>query len=250
VRLGFSVAAHIHPEILLVDEILAVGDHRFQLKCFQWVKDFLRSEKTFFLVSHNMHHIESVCQRVLYIKAGRIAFDGPPEQAISHYMIDLSERDDDDVEALPGRKVVAGDFDITAIRILDSAGNPTESAEVNGPVRIELDYLAPNPVASPKIEIAFNCGTLRIGQTNTISDCAAPEALGGIGTVTFNMGSCPLMPNRYSIDIFVADGDSNADLIAWQHAASLNVLPPAGFRMASGKPGFIKIPASWGFAHT
>ena len=85
-RLAFSVAAHIAAEMLVIDEILAVGDLSFQRKCFDWINSFLNSGKTLFLVSHQMHQIEKICSRVLYLRAGRIVYDGSPDQAIARYL--------------------------------------------------------------------------------------------------------------------------------------------------------------------
>lgn len=245
VRLGFSVAAHIFPDILLIDEILAVGDHRFQLKCFEWVKKFLQSGQTFFLVSHNMHHIESVCKRVLYIRSGQIAYDGPPEVGISRYMSDLAKKDDDGSERTIGRKIKATDFDVVGIRLVDGQGNVTDTVEVGAPFSIQIDYRAPKKVARPKIEVSVKCGTLCVGQANTVSDRCSPDVLVGEGTISFEMSACVFTPNRYSVDIFVADGETMADIVVLQQALFFNVISPVGFRIASGSPGFMKIPGTW-----
>lgn len=245
VRLGFSVAAHIFPDILLIDEILAVGDHRFQLKCFEWVKTFLRSGQTFFLVSHNMHHIESVCKRVLYVRKGQIAFDGPPEVGISRYMSDLARTDDDGSGHTIGRKIKVTEFDVVAVRLVDHNGNVTDTIEIGAPFSVQLDYKAPTKVVRPKIEISVKCGTLCVGQANTVSDRCSPEALIGEGTVTFTMSACLFSPNRYSVDLFVADGETMADILALEQALFFNVISPAGFKIASGAPGFVKIPGTW-----
>jgi lipopolysaccharide transport system ATP-binding protein len=246
VRLGFSVAAHIHPDILLIDEILAVGDHRFQKKCFEWVREFLKTDRTFFLVSHNMHHIESVCKRVLYVKDGRIAFDGLPEEAISRYQADYSTSSGDEAY-VRGRKVQVSDFAITDVRVLGEDGEPTDAAYTDHPLTVQIGYSAPTPVERPKIELALNCDTQRIGQANTLSDEAAPELLQGEGTITFSWPRCFLIPNSYSMDVFVADGKSAADLFVWANAFKLRVEAKPGFRIASGRPGIFKIPGTWEF---
>jgi len=246
VRLGFSVAAHIYPEILLIDEILAVGDHRFQKKCFEWVREFLKTEQTFFLVSHNMHHIESVCKRVLYVKEGQIAFDGPPEEAISRYQGDFTSQPQDGSQ-VDGRKLEVTDFCVTNMRLTGEDGEATDTVFIDHPFHLEIHYEAPTPVPRPKVEIAVNCETQRVGQTNTISDGVAPEVLQGKGVITFSWSRCFLTPNGYSLDLFVSDGDSAADLVVWTNAISFRVGAKKGFRMASGRPGLVKIPGLWEF---
>ena len=147
---GFSVAAHIYPDILLIDEILAVGDHRFQKKCFEWIRGFLKTEQTFFLVSHNMHHIESVCKRVLYVKNGQIAFDGTPEEAISRYQADANSVTST-TEQIDGQKLQVSDFRVTDLVLLGEDEQPTDRVFIEHPLTIELHYEAGTPVPRPKI---------------------------------------------------------------------------------------------------
>src|SRR5438552_12407063 len=85
VRLAFAVAAHLEPEILLVDEVLAVGDLAFQHKCLNHMRVLTRSGMTIILVSHNMAAIQSCCRRALFLEAGTIAADGAPVEVIDHY---------------------------------------------------------------------------------------------------------------------------------------------------------------------
>ena len=93
VRLAFAVAAHLEPEILLVDEVLAVGDVAFQKKCLGKMQSVARKGRTVLLVSHNMAAIRNLCQRTLLIDSGRIIVDGPTDQAIAKYPIETSMRE-------------------------------------------------------------------------------------------------------------------------------------------------------------
>jgi lipopolysaccharide transport system ATP-binding protein len=247
VRLGFSVAAHIYPEILLIDEILAVGDHRFQKKCFEWVQRFLDTGQTFFLVSHNMHHIESVCRRVLYVKNGNIAFDGPPEEAISRYQADFNALAPGE-SYVDGHKLQVSDLRLTDLRLIGAEGEETDTVFIEHPLAIELHYEAPTPIPRPKIELAINCETQRVGQTNTLSDQISPEVLEGKGVIRFDWPRCFLTPNLYSLDVFIADGNTAADLVVWTNAMHFRVEAKKGFRIASGRPGLVKIPGTWTFA--
>lgn len=92
VRLAFSVAAHLNPDILIVDEVLAVGDQAFQQKCLGKLKDTAQTGRTVLFVSHNMTAVKSLCSRIIYLKDGEIAYDGSPEEAISRYLaVDKSD---------------------------------------------------------------------------------------------------------------------------------------------------------------
>lgn len=84
-RLGFSVAAHLDPEILLIDEVLAVGDLRFQAKCLEKLDEFKKRHVTIVLVSHSLGEVRSFCERVIWLKDGRIAADGKPGSVIPRY---------------------------------------------------------------------------------------------------------------------------------------------------------------------
>jgi len=86
VRLAFSVAAHLNPDILVVDEVLAVGDQAFQQKCLGKLKDSANDGRTVFFVSHNMASVKNLCTRIIYIKDGKVEYDGEPDKAIALYL--------------------------------------------------------------------------------------------------------------------------------------------------------------------
>ncbi|HDL77150.1 MAG TPA: ABC transporter ATP-binding protein, partial [Lentisphaerae bacterium] len=96
VRLGFSVAAHLDPDILLVDEVLAVGDARFQLKCLDHMRRLINSGKAQMLVSHYMHNIQGLCDRVIWLDQGRIKAEGPADEVTRRYTEFMYRAGDDD----------------------------------------------------------------------------------------------------------------------------------------------------------
>ena len=173
-RLGFSVAAHMLPDILLMDEILSVGDLAFQKKCIDWMYRYADCAPHLLLASHQMHHIEMLCPRVLYLDKGRIVFDGPAERAISLYLSDLGCRGRLPGQPVPEARLQAGPLAVSSVSLRDDRDRAAESIAVDSPLRIRIDYEAPVPVEHPKVEIAVNCGGRRIGQANTIADRALP----------------------------------------------------------------------------
>ena len=86
VRLGFSIAAHLEPEILIIDEVLAVGDQDFQDQCVKKMKDFAAKGKTVLFVSHNMASVKALCQRGIVLEKGSLSFDGEIDEAIQYYL--------------------------------------------------------------------------------------------------------------------------------------------------------------------
>ena len=123
-RLAFAVAAHLQPDILIVDEVLAVGDAAFQRKCLGKMGDVAKQGRTVLFVSHNMGAVRSLCTRALVFSAGRMMFDGLTDEAISYYLTKTAARAGDN----EGLIVFEGDADPTAelalraIRLTDSVG--------------------------------------------------------------------------------------------------------------------------------
>ncbi len=139
-RLAFSVAAHLVPDVLLVDEVLAVGDMEFQKKCIGKMGDIGRAGRTVLLVSHNLSAIQSLCSRVIWIHDGRIRESGEPADVVSHYLqeatSEVAERCWDDPASAPGCDKVR--LKRAAIRC--ESGKPAESLTMVDPVLVEFEY--------------------------------------------------------------------------------------------------------------
>lgn len=164
VRLAFSVAAHFEPEILLVDEVLAVGDAEFQARCLGRMEDMGATGRTVLFVSHNMQAVSQLCDRALLLDGGSIVRDGPSEEIVAHYLQTSagagSIRSWPDLEDAPGDAVVR----LRSVRIVRADGSSADFVDVRRPVGIELGFtvLGPGPPVLPKIkvvaggQIAFN----------------------------------------------------------------------------------------------
>ncbi|MBU4288994.1 MAG: ABC transporter ATP-binding protein [Proteobacteria bacterium] len=140
VRLAFAVAAHLEPEILLVDEVLAVGDIPFQKKCLGKMSDVAKGGRTVLFVSHNMQAIQKLCTRVIILHEGRVVMDGPTDEATSKYLGDgmglNGEQIWPDINNAPGDNVVR----MHAVRVLDQNGKVCANYDVRDPVSIEVEY--------------------------------------------------------------------------------------------------------------
>jgi lipopolysaccharide transport system ATP-binding protein len=140
VRLAFAVAAHLEPEILLVDEVLAVGDVAFQRKCLGKMGDVARGGQTVVFVSHNMAAIKSLCQRAILLDGGQQKMNGPVAEVVQTYLADgaqpTSEQVWADIKTAPGDDKTR----LRAVRILDTDGRPITQAELESPFILEVEY--------------------------------------------------------------------------------------------------------------
>lgn len=151
VRLAFAVAAHVDPEILIVDEVLAVGDMAFQRKCLNKMQDAGAKGRTVLFVSHNMPAVARLCDRVILIEHGRILRDGPAPEVIDAYLgtgyRPTAERSWTDLSSAPGNEVVR----LTGVRVCDETGKTVEISDIRRPVGVEMSYevLEPGRVLVP-----------------------------------------------------------------------------------------------------
>ncbi len=153
VRLAFAVAAYLEPEILIVDEVLAVGDARFQKKCLEKMKDVGKHGRTVLFVSHNMPAVARLCQRTILLEGGRILADGPSHQVLNKYLhseeSSKAERQWPDLTKAPGDEVVR----LCSTRAKTNDGRVLHSYEINKPIGIEMVY----EVLKPGYELMVYC---------------------------------------------------------------------------------------------
>ncbi|MGA8147302.1 MAG: polysaccharide ABC transporter ATP-binding protein, partial [Gallionellaceae bacterium] len=148
VRLAFAVAAHLEPEILLVDEVLAVGDAEFQQKCLGKMRDVTREGRTVVFVSHNLAAVRALCQRALVLENGRLVFDGATEDAVHRYLGHSGDTSGAVVHADALRRHVGklrlySDepfFECTRIAVLDEEGLPSTSFGSDEGITVAVDY--------------------------------------------------------------------------------------------------------------
>ena len=139
-RLAFAVAAHLEPEILIVDEVLAVGDADFQKKCLGKMAGVAKEGRTIFFVSHNMPAITRLCERVIYLNEGKLCHDGPTHEVVKAYLHSglgsMSSREWLDQDKAPGAEVAR----LWAVRIRTEDGQCTDRIDIRKPVGLEIEY--------------------------------------------------------------------------------------------------------------
>jgi lipopolysaccharide transport system ATP-binding protein len=151
-RLAFAVAAHLEPEILIVDEVLAVGDARFQKKCLSKMQDVSQAGRTVLFVSHSMPAITRLCQRAILLDHGSVIADGPVHQVVTTYLSSdtgTAAAREWPADRAPGSEIVR----LRAVRVRDGQGAVVEAADIRQPVRVEMEYdvLRPGHVLLPNL---------------------------------------------------------------------------------------------------
>ncbi len=161
VRLAFAVAAHLQPEILLIDEVLAVGDASFQKKCLAKMQDVGQQGRTVFFVSHNMSAITRLCKRTILMDAGGVLADGPSYQIVNNYLQSglgtSAAREWPDAATAPGNSVVR----LHAVRVRTSSGEVTDALDIRQPIGLEMEFevLQPGHLLAPNYHLHNEEGT-------------------------------------------------------------------------------------------
>jgi lipopolysaccharide transport system ATP-binding protein len=167
-RLAFAVAAHLDPDIILVDEVLAVGDARFQEKCLNKMHDVSQQGRTVLFVSHNMPAVARLCERVILIDAGTVAMEGISAQVVSAYLRkdsgSAAASEWADPGKAPGRDVAIA----RAVRVRDDTGAVTETFDVRRPVCVEIEYdvLKPGRALSAHFAVSNADGRMVVMETD------------------------------------------------------------------------------------
>jgi lipopolysaccharide transport system ATP-binding protein len=227
VRLAFAVAAHLEPEILVVDEVLAVGDAEFQKKCLGKMGDVARlDERTILFVSHNMAAIEALCSRCIYLEQGHVAFDGSTADAISRYLSAGSESHESavgvfDLEGEPGNERGL----LRRLRVLSNTGVPVDSVRMGDGLTliVEVDGVSALQGSEIGIEVRSQLDQLlfSIGTNQKAPRSMSPR--GQTEEIVFELDRMPLVPGSYWLTVGVWDPDSRTALTV-ERAASINVI--------------------------
>lgn len=238
-RLGFAVAAHLDSEILLVDEVLAVGDGEFQKKCLQTMDDLHNTERTVVFVSHNLAAVEHLCSRAIWVDAGRIREDGNPKDVISSYMSTFAEarRHSVDLRLVTSRRG-SGHIRFTMLEFLgqDRIAKPIVHSGDTIVVRLHFDVL--QHVASPifGLEIYTRLGTLAAQIHTYNSGVDLPNIVPGTWALDVEIYDLNLAPGPYTVSLFAANlGYMFHDVL--QHCALLEVEPSSRYGFGRGLTG-------------
>ena len=223
VRLAFAVAAHLRSEILIVDEVLAVGDLDFQRKCLGKMRDVASDGRTVLLVSHNMAAVGNLCSRAVLLRGGRVVLVGDVAEAVVAYSTheesilvgDLRDRHD---------RTGRGEIRASTISITGADGELTRSVRYGQPFDIVVDYEAQKALEHVLVSVSLNMldGT-RIA---TLSSGFRNESFSvskGPGTFACRLPGLPLRPDTYSIDVFIHGAHAFHDYV--EQAMTFDIAP-------------------------
>ncbi len=242
-RLGFSVAIHVDPDVLLVDEVLAVGDEGFTHKCLDKFGEFRRRGKTILLVTHSLGLVERFCDEALWLNAGQVRADGDPMRVVGEYLMAVEKTEEAQLAAAnaravglvaeapraegPGRAPAPGDepglqnmfeagegrwgsreIEITDVTLLDGRGEPTFSFHSGEPMAIRLKVRAHQPATDFVFGFGlFNADGVCCYGTNTYLEQMNPETLTGEAEATLALERLDLVEGTYKIDVAVHKKD-------------------------------------------
>jgi lipopolysaccharide transport system ATP-binding protein len=206
-RLGFSVAAHISPDILLVDEVLSVGDIPFQTKCAERMQQLRANGATIVFISHNMHAVRGICDRCILMEKGQIRYQGRVDEVIKVYQDTFHNKSSRQVVRGYGNGNSVGTkaVDITKVELFDKDGNYRDKYELGESLVARIHYKAHREIKSP----VFSVGFIRSDGLNVCSNTSAgqiePERIKGPGIVQLSVPELKLIPDNYSFVALVSD---------------------------------------------
>jgi lipopolysaccharide transport system ATP-binding protein len=206
VRLAFAVAAHLEPDILIVDEVLAVGDAAFQQKCLGKMRSIRSEGRTVIVVSHNMSTVSSLCERVVWLKEGRVEATGPTHEVIRRY---LSEGVENDFTWTPRHGVLSA-FEYRSISVTrGDGGAPGDAFPASAPIDVVFDFTIHEQFPASRIEMRLSNDLGDLLFTSTSADpTERPAHDWALGPQQFICRIPPnlLMPGRYFITVTEPNG--------------------------------------------
>ncbi|HUQ40258.1 MAG TPA: ABC transporter ATP-binding protein [Acidimicrobiales bacterium] len=204
VRLGFSVAINVDPDVLLVDEVLAVGDEEFQRRCGEKFADLKASGKTIVIVSHALGSVRNLCDQVAWLEHGVLKDVGEPGNVVDSYVGEVhAERA---VEDGDGSRWGSGEGRVDHVEILDAAGSPTAQVRTGDQVTIRFHYTASTPIERPVFGMAVHrIDGVHVTGPNTREAGCVPDRIEGSGVVDLRIDRLLLLPGTYDVSASLYD---------------------------------------------
>jgi lipopolysaccharide transport system ATP-binding protein len=248
VRLAFAVAAHLEPDVLIVDEVLAVGDAEFQKKCLGKMQSVSQQDgRTVLFVSHNMQAIRQMCQRVIFLQQGKIAYSGDPHEAISAYLgkgHSTSSQASIDLIDYP-RPYAIDRAAFLRVRFLDGQGEPAPSVALKDTLLVEADILVKKPMPQFNSSMAVVHGEgLRVFSEAYSDQHTMPDLEPGEYTLKFHVPMRFFKMESYFLSLTINQRGNHSD-----HVDGL-LLPEIvdenpNLQMENQRWGVLRVPVTW-----
>jgi len=244
-RLGFAVAAHLNADLLLLDEVFAVGDEEFQRKCFGKIFEFKQRGGTIVFVSHDASAVQRLCERALLLREGRVETDGPAREAISRYHRLLADERDPAEQGAGLREYGSGEVRISGARLFGPAGEERAQFSPGEALSVVLELEVAGPVPAPRLsfELRDDAGMVLAAGTQDMSELGWGDTAGP-RSVRFEVDRLPLADGRFHMRFEVADAEGR-HLYHWLDDALRFIVYPA-----DGAEGLVKIDGRWSLEQT
>jgi homopolymeric O-antigen transport system ATP-binding protein len=252
VRLAFAVAAHLEPDILIVDEVLAVGDASFQRKCLGKMGEVSNEGRTVVFVSHNMAAVRSLTSRALWLDHGQVAADGPTPEVVSSYLastIDEEISGTVDLRENSSRrnvgKYTAGRVRFTSVSLLDPRGEPTLAFGEGAPLRVDMRFDVREPVRFLELYVRVKSTDGQRLFSSFAGQLESAVEAGSYRTVC-EIAENPLRPGRYVIELVARAADPEDIVpVALVFAVEAGHLEEDNLRYAYTADGVVRVRSSW-----
>ena len=240
VRLGFAVATNVDPEILIIDEVLAVGDESFQHRCHEKIESFRQEGRTIILVSHGLMQVAQLCSTVAWLEKGVIQEIGPSYEVIGKYA-GQSHDAAPKAEGEIGERWGSHEAEITRAEFVNADGVPVHVLKTGEPISLQIDYTAHMPIKEPVfgIRITHLHGT-NVWGSNTKRMGFQPTTLNNSGTITLNIPELPILAGTYDLTIALTDQHETYEYDHWERRVRFDVVQYNSF-----DEGLIQIEANW-----
>jgi homopolymeric O-antigen transport system ATP-binding protein len=214
VRLGFSIAVNLEIDILIIDEVLTVGDEEFQRRCMQHISKLRERGVTIILVSHSLETVQSVCDRVAWLDGGELAAIGRATDVISQYLQEVKRTEEESRASTDAAGTMrgqegstgtpdeqrwgSGEIQITGLELFDALGRSTQAAITGRPLLVRVHYEAHQPVSDCVVGLAFYYEDgIHVAESNTRFTGLSLPVFQGIGHLDFLVERFPLLPGQY-----------------------------------------------------
>jgi homopolymeric O-antigen transport system ATP-binding protein len=250
-RLGFAVAAHLDPNVLIVDEVLAVGDAGFQKKCLAAMGDLRSGGRTVLFVSHSMAAVQNLCKRGIWIDDGQVREDGPAKLIIENYLSTFAAEADSlsDLTRVEQRGG-SGEIRYTGIALLDADEEPKKIIRSGDALTLRFFYDARVDVLHPSFgfRLYTDLGTLVTDTATTFHGIHIPVLPTGSGHLDLRMDCVNLLPGRYNLSLWLTGIESRVVYDHLEHCTTFDVEAADVYNSGStvdGRFGLVYFPQKW-----
>ena len=261
VRLGFSVAIHTEPDILVVDEVLTVGDQIFQQKCMERIWEMKNAGVAIVLVSHNLEDIRRLCTRAIWLQDGLPRANGPAMDVVDAYLMysnelyyaqrhaRLQEEKEEDAaaeaETAPAsnpKRWGTQDAEIVQVELLDAHGTPRENFHQGDSLCVRIHYRTHQRIATPAFGLAiYRNDGVHINGPNSVMSGYPIAAIDGAGIVDYVIDELPLNPGAFELTVAIYNRDSTVAIDHHHRMYTFHVTPTSVHR----EEGVVHLPAAW-----